>query len=176
MLKGISFDWKKILKKVKVLTIDYVNRYVNGTDIKWSLIPKFRACQTFEFKDYFPHQKILQIFFYFNPIENLAVDLYLEDKNFVLHRTLKSALLAYSGPKITFKSLTESKDIQIMLNVIQTIDSELDTKKNCTNYPNENFKSYQDCDRKFFYDKMKHGFGLMPFWAAYDLNEVTNTR
>ena len=176
MLKGISFDWKKILKKVKVLTIDYVNRYVNGTDIKWSLIPKFRACQTFEFKDYFPHQKILQIFFYFNPIENLAVDLHLEDKNFVLHRTLKSALLAYSGPKITFKSLTESKDIQIMLNVIQTIDSELDIKQNCSNYPNTNFKSYKDCDRKSIYDKMKNSFGIIPFWATDDLSRVTNMR
>merc|ERR1711879_1037310 len=65
-------------------------------------------------------------------------------------------------------------DIHIMLNVIQTIDLELDTKKNCTNYPNENFKSYQDCDRQYFYDIMKNRYGLMPFWVTDDLNEVTN--
>ena len=176
VLKGTSFDWNKILKEVAVYTIDHIWESVNGTDIKWSLTPKFPACQTFEFKDYFPKQKPLQIFLYFNPIENLAVDLYLEDKNFVLSRTLKSTLLAYSGPKITLISLNEFMRIRMMVNVIQTIDPELDTKKNCTNYPNENFKSYRDCDRQFVYDKMKNTFGLMPFWATDDLNEVTNMR
>ena len=176
MLKGISFDWKKILKRVRVYTTDYIFKDVNGTDIRWSLTPKFPACQTFEFDDYFPIQKPLEIFLDFNPIENFAVDLYLEDKNFVSHRTLKSALLAYSGPKITLESLTELMGIRMMVNVIQTIAPELDTKKNCTNYPNGNFKSYQDCDRQYFYDKMKNTFGLMPFWATDDLNEVTNMR
>ena len=124
--------------------MDYKYESVNGTDIRWSLTPKYPACRTFEFKDYFPNQKPLQIFFSFNQTENLAVDLHLEDKNFVLHRTLKSALLAYSGPKITFENLNEITYTQVILNLIQTIDSELDIKKDCTNYPNNKFKSYKD--------------------------------
>ena len=156
VLKGVSFDWNKILKQVDVLTIDYMLESVNGTDLRWSLTPKYPACQTFEFKDYFPNQKPLQIYFLFNPMENLAVDLHLEDKNLVLQRPLKSALLAYSGPKITMENLNEITDTQVMLNVIQTINSELDGKQNCTNYPNINFKSYKDCDRQFFYDKIKN--------------------
>ena len=161
---------------VGVVKTDYTWEDINGSDIRWSLTPKYPACQTFEFKDYFPNQKPLQIFFDFNPIENLAVDLHLEDKNFVLHRTLKSALLAYSGPKITMENLNENMYTEVMLNVIQTIDSDLDIKRNCTNYPNTNFKSYKDCDRQFFYDKMKNKFGIIPFWVTDDLNEVTNMR
>ena len=161
---------------VQVYSIDHTDKYVKGSDIQWSLMPLYPACQTFKLDDYFPNLKPLQIFFYFNPIENLAFDLHLEDKNFILHRTLKSTLLAYSGPKITLESLTELMDIRMMVNVIQTIDSELDTKKNCTNYPNASFKSYQDCDRQFTNEKMKNRFGIMPFWATDDLNEVTNMR
>ena len=163
------------MTKLGVINTDYTVETVNGTDISWSQAPKYPACQTFELKDYFPNQKPLQIFFVFDQTENLAVDLHLEDKNFVLHRTLKSALLAYSGPKITL-NLNENTYTQVMLNVIQTIDSELDMKQNCTNYPNANFKSYKDCDRQFFYDKMKNKFGIIPFWVTDDLNEVTNMR
>ena len=31
-------------------------------------------------------------------------------------------------------------------------------------------------DKKFVHEKMKQEFGIMPFWATDDLNEVTNMR
>ena len=115
--------------------------------------------------------------FYFKKIKNVAVDMHLIDKNLVVkNRNLKSSLFSYSGPKVTIEDLYETTQIQMAFNVFQKLDSKLDKTKNCTNYPNELFESYNECDHKFVYKKMKKEFGIMPFWATDDLNEVTNMR
>ena len=46
--------------------------------------------------------------------------------------------------------------------------------KKCRNYPNEDFKSYRECDEDFVYKEMKNKYQLMPFWAANDFNEVSS--
>ena len=154
------------------------DRYsLNGSDIKWSLTSKFPACQTVELDHYFPNVNLLSLLFYFNKIKNVAVDLNLIDKNLVVkNRNLKSSLFSYSGTKVTIEDLNETTQIHMAFNVFQKLDSKLDKTKNCTNYPNEIFESYSKCDQKFVHKKMKKEFGLMPFWATDDLNEVTNMR
>ena len=128
-------------------------------------------------EQYFPNLKPLSLMFYFKKIKNVAVDMHLEDKNFVVkNRKLKSSLFSYSGPKITFEDLNEAKHIQMAFDIVQKLDSKFDKTNNCTNYPNEMFKSYEACDKKFVHEKMKQEFGIMPFWATDDLNEVTNMR
>ena len=181
MLEGISFDWKNIVNKIQVEGKTKANllvqrKTVNGTNIKWSLTPKFPHCQTVELDEYFPDIQPESVFFYFKRIPNIAVVMHLEDRNIVVDRSLKSSLFDYSGPKIFIDNLIHSTHIQMAFQMVQKIDSELDITKNCSNYPNEKFDSYKECDRKYVYDKMIKRCGLIPFWATDDLDEVTNMR
>ena len=128
----------------------------DGTEIKWSLTSKFPACQTIELEDYFPNRIHKKCFFEFNKVKNIAVDFHLEDRNFVLDRSLKSSLFEYSGPKIYIEDLQKETAISMASYLTQQHDSDLDVTKNCKNYPNENFISYKECDKKFVHEKFKN--------------------
>ena len=166
VLKGISFDWNSIIKQIDVVRGKYRQR-VHGSDITWSLISKFPACQTLELDHYFDNLTPESVFFYFNKIKNVAVDMHLEDKIFLVkNRKLKSALFSYSGPKITIEDLNDLTHIEMAFNIVQKLDSDLDKTKNCTNYPNEIFQSYKECDKKLIHEKMKHEYRILPFWPV----------
>ena len=45
----------------------------------------------------------------------------------------------------------------------------METGINCKNYLDS---SYRECDENFVYNEMKN-YGIMPFWAAKKLSEVT---
>ena len=49
----------------------------------------------------------------------------------------------------------------------------MDPGVSCKNYPTDKFSSYQECDESFVYSLMKNYFKIMPFWAARNLDEVT---
>ena len=179
VLKGISFDWKSIVAEIIVVRKTGKVKRVNGSDINWSLTPKFPACQTVELDHFFDFNNLTpeSVMFYFNKTKNLAVDMYLEEKEFLVkNRMLKSSLFSYSGPRISIEDLDSITNIEMAVNVVQKLDSDLDKTKNCTNYANEMFESYNECDKTFVQEKMKQEFGIMPFWATDDLNEVTNRR
>ena len=118
--------------------------------------------------DYFDLKNItpLVIRFNFNIINNIGVSLFIEDKTkHLTKRTLKSNMLSYMGAQLQIDDLKNSYIEKTMISLQQYINSEEDTSKKCTNYPNAKFKSYQECDEKYVYDtiKQKHGVvdGLM---------------
>ena len=174
VLSGVSFDWPKIVKNVGVYgkprngSSDNVEQK-NGTEIRWSLTPKFPACQTVELDDYFPNRIHKQSFIRFNKVENIAVDVHLEDRNFVLDRNIKSSLFGYSGPKINIENLYKVLDVNMAFNLFEHMDSSLDKTKNCTNYPTEKFKSYKECDKQFVYYKMKQKGSLQYIYIYFGL-------
>ena len=57
--------------------------------------------------------------------------------------------------------------------ISQTLNLETYSQIECRNYPNKEFSSYNACDESYVYEQMK-SFGVMPFWATHNLNEVTN--
>ena len=61
------------------------------------------------------------------------------------------------------------------LSISQTQDLEMDPGVSCTKYPTDKFSSYQDCDESFVYDLMRDYYKIMPFWAAKNLDEVTQS-
>ena len=77
VLKGISFDWKSIVAEINVYGKTGNKQKVIGSDIKWSLTPKFSACQTVELDHYFDLDNLTPetVMFYFNKTKNLAVQL-----------------------------------------------------------------------------------------------------
>lgn len=58
----------------------------------------------------------------------------------------------------------------------QDIHVEADAHKNCVNYPTSKFKSYTHCDEEFVYNMFKNEIGLMPFWVAKSMDEVTHLK
>ena len=85
ILKGVSFDWKSIVAgKLVVGKTGKVKRVI-GSDIKWSLTPKFPACQNVELDHFFDSDNLTpeSVMFYFNKTKNLAIDMHLGEKNFL---------------------------------------------------------------------------------------------
>ena len=105
----------------------------------------------------------------------MGVSLHLEERNRVLKRTLKSNLLAYMGPKLKIDNPIVGKLVSAMMSVTQIISTEKDKEAKCTNYPNETFGSYSECDEIFLYKKLKK-IGIIPFWATNNLSIVTKSR
>ena len=58
----------------------------------------------------------------------------------------------------------------------QDIHVAADTSKNCVNYPTSKFKSYTHCDEEFVYNMFQNEIGLMPFWVAKSMDEVTQLK
>ena len=58
----------------------------------------------------------------------------------------------------------------------QDIHAEADAKKNCVNYPTSKFDSYTKCDEEWVYNMFQNDIGLMPFWVAKRMDEVTHLK
>ena len=55
----------------------------------------------------------------------------------------------------------------MIIKISQTIDSELDSDKNCKNYPHKSFENYKSCDENFVNLEVSK-YGIMSFWATKD--------
>ena len=116
----------------------------------------------------------------FNVIDNLnyTATIVLQDRMFSTDRSLKRSKFYYHGPRVSVdvhvgKSGGIVKKFMVALN--QRVYLEEDASKNCRDYPNDKFESYNDCDKaftsKFLFNHFGHKF--VPIWSATDLKEVT---
>ena len=83
--------------------------------------------------------------------------------------------MIYSGPSLISNNLATTTHPVIIIKISQTIDSELDSDKNCKNYPYKNFENYGSCDENFVNQEVSK-YGIMPFWATKDYKNVTKIR
>ena len=90
-------------------------------------------------------------------------------------RLLKFVKLNYNGPILKLNKLANPRDISAIIRVSQTINSETVESKNCKVYPNDEYKSYGDCDQKYVLNKFKEQ-NMIPFWVTSKMAEVTNQR
>ena len=155
----------------------YILYSILGKDINWSKADQYPSCQPLDLFDYYDMETFTpkHIFFAFNKIDNLGATLLLEDKNRVSSRSLRSNRLIYSGPSLISNNLATTTHPVIIIKISQTIDSELDSDKNCKNYPYKNFENYGSCDEDFVYQEVSN-YGVMPFWATKDYKNVTKIR
>ena len=147
-----------------------------GDEIKWPLIMQFPMCQTINLSQYFNLKQNTpkQIVFKFNVMKNMAVSLSIGDSNFSTNRTLKSQMETYSGPTIEHNNLAIPVIKRFSLRLTQTLDSEDQIDMNCTNYPNDKFSSFKECDENYVLNILNNTFdGIVPFWATRDLGKVT---
>ena len=175
--QNISFDWKDINDKIKVYSYLTNKRpSVNGTDLVLSPVPNYPNCKIFDLHQHFSKRDIpspRQVFFRLKKVANFGINIYLLDKDFATRRSLKSELLAYSGPTLTNPDLGNiSKTERFILKITQTKDAEEDESNGCKDYPNQRFKTFGECDGHFIHELVREE-GLMPFWATDNLEEVT---
>ena len=181
MLNQVSFNLTSIISSLAIITRtgDYVEIPASSLGFSNNLNPIYPFCYTLDLNSYFniKKQTPLGIYFYFKIINNVEVSLYIEDKHMQLKkRTLKSNMLSYVGPQIKIDDLKNPALIKVMISMQQFIDSEDDTSKRCINYPNERFKSYQDCDEEYVYNFIKEKYKMVPFWTTNNMSEVTTNR
>ena len=189
VLNKAFFDWKKFkIKNIKILSLKSEDEEVrmfeiSGDKIKWSEVPIYPECQTLDLSDYFDLSQItpLEIRFYIENNPDIGLGFFIEERNKVLKRRLSSFnILSYSGPDLESKNLSIGKDIKAVISLSQIKDLEEDTEKKCKNYPisgfenmNKTFEDYNACDLEFAYQKLKSVYQLTPFWATYNMSEVT---
>ena len=83
VLEKVSLNWTSILHKIRVYTTDEYGIDVPGNKIIWKKAPTYQDCQNLDFWDYFDLKLVtpLQIFFYVNKIENVAISLHVNERN-----------------------------------------------------------------------------------------------
>ena len=151
--------------------------YYPGKNITWSVIPQFPACQTMDLSRFFNLSRMApsNVFFYFKKNLNLGIALEVGDKRKTLaRRRLIQNSFEYEGAKIGLESLYSSQTRTYAVTVSQIIDLETDKGKNCKDYPNKNFSSYQECDENFVYNEVEKNYNMMPFWAAKNIDAITH--
>ena len=102
---------------------------------------------------------------------DLAVSLYVEERNKALMVLLKQNMLSYMGPSLKIERA--QRNLRIILSMTQTIDTEDNPAKQCRIYPHGGFDNYSDCDEDFVYKEFENYFKIMPFWVTRNLKEVT---
>ena len=104
----------------------------------------------------------------------MEVSLRFHESNKVLLRSLKTNILAYSGPILTIRE--RNRRIRAVVRISQEIYSPEDNTAKCQNYPNGIYESYNDCDQSLVNDIMKNSFNISPFWSTKNLDSVTKLR
>ena len=156
--------------------MSFKDQIANGVDLVLSPVPSFPNCKTIDIQKLFQKWYMpKQIFISLNKIKNFGVDLYIIDRNVASRRSLKSEILAYSGPTLTHNNLKRTAKKKLMLKMAQIKDAAEDESNGCQDYPNEKYPTFSDCDAEFVHEQML-GEGVMPFWATDDLDEVTAIR
>ena len=175
ILQNISFDWSQIIYHIKVFSaVTQRISIIYGIDLELSFVPQYPNCITIDLHEHFSERDVpRQVFIRLKKVKNMGIDIFLLDKSFASKRSIKSQLLAYTGPILTNPELgSKSKTERFILKITQTKDSEEDESKGCVDYPNQRFKTFSECDGRFVHEQMI-GEGIMPFWATDNLEEVT---
>lgn len=172
VMADVSFDWASIVESIWVANKE--NRWfiIYGTNITWSFIHQYPACQLVNLNDYidFSQNVPSNVEFYFNDVPNLGVSLQVEDgRRSLTKRPLISNSNDYDGIPLQIENLTSHKYFEFSFTLSETINFQ-----NCNDYPTEKYTTYNECDIDFVYNEMKNKFMIMPFWAAKNLEEVTN--
>ena len=136
-------------------------------------------CQTFDFIDVYEDLEARSIKFTgleFNEKENIGVSLFIEEKNKKLKRSSLYSQYSYFGPPITIDNLADPRGLRLTIKLSQTINTDLNTELPCVNYPTSQYESFGECDRQHVRQVILNQTGLIPFWTADNLEEVTKQR
>ena len=98
----------------------------------------------------------------------------MEDRRKSVRRAKKKNKFGNSGSEIFLEDKADSLYKYYAVQFHQTIFVEEDPSKECTEYPNNDYKSYAECDADFVqkFLKLSVPAGFLPVWATEDLADV----
>ena len=104
------------------------------------------------------------------------MEINIEDRFHDLDRSNRFAKLSQSGPQIQIENLGQKcSNKKFLVEFKQTKYVEEDKSKDCTNYPNSNHSSYNECDQAYVRQKISAYIGpnFTPLWAATNGSKAT---
>ena len=163
-MSKVSYNWSNIIDSILVYGNDMENDsyQIRGSQIAWNLIPQYPNCQILDIFDNIEvdfSPKLLEFFIGENL--NLEILLYIEDKRKVVERSLESNMLAYIGPTLKIENSDKGQEVRAIVSLSQKINIEENKNSKCTNYPNEQFKSYKECDMHFVIEYMNESYTIL---------------
>ena len=174
VLKNAFVNWHSIVQNISIVTKD--DEWIHVKIDNWSLVPtEYVECQTINLVEESMNKTPRFVLMYFNKIADIGVLVRIDDREKKLRkRGLRSQIMDYDGIPIKIEDLSSAIIRKYFLTFSQRIYLDTEEGIDCVNYPDGEYRSYQDCDENFVYNKMKNEFKIMPFWAAKSLDEVTN--
>ena len=147
-------------------------------DLTWDLVPSFPICKNLDLHDYFDltSNTPLEITIYAKQTPGVALTVLFEERERKLKRALKSLRKNYLGPVLKIDDLNRSRTVKAFITLSQTINTERDTSKPCRHYPYKHYQTYSDCDQEFINKRILETYGVIPFWTAKSLDDVTKLR
>jgi len=177
VLQYVSFDWSSVISEIQIWSTNNEKKTIVGENISWSLAPQYPLCQIINIYEYNLgfSTSVWEVYIILGEISNLEVSLKFQETNKVLQRSLKSNMLAYNGPTLTIKDPRE-RELRAIVSISQEINSAKDKTARCTNYPNETYITYNECDKYIVNYILKDDFNITPFWSTKGLDTVTKLR
>ena len=185
MVKNVS----DILEAIKIVYGDFDPAFADNIDHDQSVfIPYFPGIRAkLDINEHLQGKNIFQIDFWFQNFDNLSVELQIDDKTWDTHRPLYMNKIRQKGSSLKFEK-NEGLFKDYFFSISQEIFSEDDESKGCKNYPNEIFKTYNECDEAFVQsatnqriqtycpdvsDKGMFPATFIPIFATHNLSLVT---
>ena len=176
ILRNISLTFAPVVYGASVLTTNETK--MKRFDLTWDLVPSFPICKNLDLHDYFDltSNTPLEITIYAKQTPGVALTVLFEERERKLKRALKSLRKNYLGPVLKIDDLNRSRTVKAFITLSQTINTERDTSKPCRHYPYKHYKTYSDCDQEFINKRILETYGVIPFWTAKSLDDVTKLR
>ena len=95
------------------------------------------------------------------------IEIQLEDKNLATRRQIMANNMNNQGPLMTYQNSSMALNMY-MVELSEEVFMKDDLTKNCTDYPNDQYKSYDDCDLHYGLSRLSEETGpdFLPLWAS----------
>ena len=104
------------------------------------------------------------------------VGIEIEDKKLFTNRMILSNKHFFSGDKIGISQAKHWQEKSYSIVLEKAVFIEEDISKNCSNYPNEEFSSYNECDEDFIRMNLGdlYSVGYVPLWSTQERRNITS--
>ena len=176
------FEESKILKNLEELLTFVVITRSNGIQERPRYLELFRrktrpTIRNCFVLDMFEKGSIDTVLFFFDKQIEGNVQILIESSTLFADRDLSEQSQYKIGQNIVIPLNpllgTVRTNYDVMLSKNTYVEN--DPTKGCSNYPTENFPSYNDCDKDFVQKELEKrvGKGFLPFWAVDDFGQVS---
>jgi hypothetical protein len=184
---GVQGSVEEVLTRVRTHSLESLGEIIYGIEINDKYSVNMTAnmhLRSINFPDncylldlynngYVAQNEIVDLVFYFYTVENYSVEIQTQGRSMASKRNLKDETFFSSGEPIRLASLAGTvKSYAVKIKENNYVEE--DKSKECRNYPNPDFATYDDCDDNYMKNRVNTlDPNLVPIWLADDLANVT---